>query len=213
MMKIITRDKWLMVIAAMGVVLYMGFTGYVVLNDKSMDYYVYLVSAHALVNGENVYTMPASAYERIAEQLGVVTHTGPYLYPTFTALLLIPLTYLPLRLGAAIWICLGGLAVLMSALILCSFTTEKRKQRTILATTIVFFPVLTSMNLGQVNPFVLLMTVLTLYCFRRNLNLLGGGDILAGYLVEAFCNGSHSSYDLAEKMENAGRFSAWFFGD
>jgi hypothetical protein len=174
MMKIITKDKWLMGISAIGFALYMGFTGFVVLRDKPADYYIYLVSSHALVNGENVYTMSISAYDRIAEQLGIVTHTGPYRYPTLTALLIVPLTLLPLRLGAAIWIGLGGLAVLISALILCSFTTERWKQRAILASTIAFVPVLTTMNLGQVNLFVLLMTVLTLYYLRQDRNVLGG---------------------------------------
>lgn len=163
-----------MAIAAIGFIFYMGFTGYVVLHDKPEDYYIYLVSSHALLNGENVYTMPASAYDRIAAQLGIVTHTGPYLYPTLTALLIVPLTLLPLRLGAATWIGFGGLAVLISGLLLCSFTAEKWKQRAILLSTIAFVPVLTTMNLGQVNPFVLLATVLTLDYLRQDRNLLGG---------------------------------------
>lgn len=173
-------------IAAMGVVLYMGFTGFVVINDRSTDYYIYLVSAYALGNGENVYTLPASAFETIASQLGIVTQKGPYLYPTLTALLVYPLSFLPLRLGASMWIGLSGMAALASGLILCSFTTEKWKQRVILLSTVAFFPFLTTMNQGQVNLFVLLTTVLTLYYMHHGRNILGGIIFSMSILLKPF---------------------------
>jgi len=186
MIKMLTNDKWLIGITVMGVVLYMGFMGFVVLNDRCTDYYIYLISAYALGNGENVYTLPASAFEAIAGQLGIVTQVGPYLYPTLTALVVYPLSFLPLRLGAAIWISLSGVAALASGLILCSFTTEKWKQRVILLSTVAFFPVLTTMNQGQVNLFVLLTVVLTLYYLHHGRNVLGGLIFSMSILLKPF---------------------------
>lgn len=186
LIRIIANDKWIMGITAIGLVLYAGFTAFVVLNDRPADYYIYLVSSYALGHGENIYTLPASAYERIAQQLGIVTGTGPYLYPTFTALLIYPLSFLPLRLGAAIWIGLSGLAALASGLVLCSFTTEKWKQRVIMLSIVAFFPVLTTMNLGQVNLFVLLMTVLSLFHLHQGRNVLCGIFFSMGILLKPF---------------------------
>lgn len=174
MIKFIANDKWLVGISVIGLLLYMGLTGFVVLNNKPLDYYMYVISSHALGNGENIYALPASTYERIALQLGIVTKTTPYGYPTFTALLIYPLSLLPLRFGAAIWIGLSGLAALFSGIVLCSFTTEKWKQRVILSSTVAFVPVLTTMNAGQVNLFVLLTTVLALYWLHRDRNILAG---------------------------------------
>jgi hypothetical protein len=172
--KFISNDKWLVSITIIGLAFYVGMTGFIVLNDKPLDYYMYLISSYALGHGENIYAMPASTYERIAQHLGIVTKTTPYGYPTFTALLIYPLSFLPLRLGATIWVGLSGLAALASGLILCSFTVEKWKQRVILVSTIAFVPVITTMNAGQVNLFVLLTTVLSLYCLRQDRNILSG---------------------------------------
>ena len=178
MVKLIINDKWLTGITIIGLLLYMGFMGYVIYNDKPLDYYMFVISAHALANGENIYALPASTYERIASQLGIVTKTTPYGNFTFTAMLIYPLSLLPLRLGAAIWVGLSGLAALFSGIILCSFTTEKWKQHVILSSIVAFVPVLTTLNAGQVNLFVLLTTVLSLY-FLHHDKYISGGVILS----------------------------------
>jgi hypothetical protein len=189
MFKSAITDKWLIGITAIGFFLYMGLTGFVVLNDKPLDYYTYLSAAYALAHGENIYVSPSSTYENIGRQLGIVTMLTPYANPTLTALLIVPLTFLPLRLGAAIWVGLSGLAALVSGLILCSFTTEKWKQRLILLSTVAFVPILSTMNAGQVNLFALLATVASLYCLRQDRNVLGGIMLSISILLKPFAIG------------------------
>jgi hypothetical protein len=103
-----------------------------------------------------------------------------------TALLIIPLTFLPLRLGATIWVGLSGLAALASGFMLCSFTTEKWKRRLILSSTVVFVPILSTMNTGQVNVFALLATVVSLYYLHQDRNFLGGMILSISILLKPF---------------------------
>lgn len=161
-------------ITAIGFFLYIGFTVFVVVNDKPLDYYNYIISSYALGHGKNIYELPASTYEQIARQFNIVTKVTPYAYPTFIALVIYPFSLLPLWLGATIWIGLSGLAALASGFILCSFTAEKWKRRMILSSTVAYVPILTTMNAGQVNLIVLLTAALTLYCLHQDRNVLGG---------------------------------------
>ncbi|MCG6534040.1 MAG: DUF2029 domain-containing protein [Syntrophales bacterium LBB04] len=186
MIKILAEDKWLLGITLIGLLLYLGFTRFAVLHDKPLDYYVYLIAAHTLGSSENIYTLPLSRYELIAQQLGIVTKAAPYVYPILTALLIFPLSFLPLRIGAAIWIGLSGVAALASGLVLCSFTDEKWKRRVILSSTIAFVPVLNAMNAGQVNLFVLLATALTLYYLHRGRDVFGGVAFSMGFWLKPF---------------------------
>ena len=186
MIKFITTDKWFMGIAVTGLVIYMAWTGFVVTTDKPLDYYVYVISAHAFGNGENIYSAIGNRYGDIARQLGITNYTSPYQYPILTALVVYPLTFLQFRVGAAIWVGLSGLAALVSGLVLCSFTDVIWKRRAILLTTIGFVPIFTSMHAGQVNLFVLLTTVLALHCLHRGRDLWSGILLSLGLWLKPF---------------------------
>jgi hypothetical protein len=151
MTKFITADKWLIGIVISGFVIYIAWTGFVVTTDRTLDYYVYVIAAHAFGNGENIYTAIGDPYSKIAQELGITNSTSPwylhYQYPILTALVVYPLTFLPLRVGAAIWVGLSGLAALASSLILCSFTNVTWKRRVILMAGVSFVPVLPSCTL------------------------------------------------------------------
>jgi hypothetical protein len=66
MTKFITADKWLIGIVISGFVIYIAWTGFVVTTDRTLDYYVYVIAAHAFGNGENIYTAIGDPYSNSA---------------------------------------------------------------------------------------------------------------------------------------------------
>jgi Glycosyltransferase family 87 len=203
MTKSVTTDKWLVGIAISGFVIYTAWTGFVVTTDRPHDYYLCVIAAHAFGNGANIYTAAGDPgdhlqqaivrndvqvyYRKIAGELGMnIWVPPPYQYPILTALVVYPLTFLPLRVGAAIWVGLSGLAALAAGLILCSLTNVTWKRRVIVAATVSFVPILTSMSFGQVNLFVLLATVLALSYLHQGKDTFGGVMLSVGIWLKPF---------------------------
>ena len=173
-------DKSLILVLLIGVVSYSGWTAFVVATDRPVDYYTYAIAAYAFTHGIDIYATPEEGYDPIATRLGITVFMTPYLYPPLTAMVVWPLTLIPLHEGAAVWIFSSGLAALGAGLLLGARADSAWKKRLILIASIGFAPTLASMYLGQVNVFVLLLTVYALRSWRRNSNAKGGGFLAAG---------------------------------
>lgn len=173
-MRTVLRDPWLLGILGLGVCLYAAWTVFVVLTDRPLDYYVYLIAADTLGQGENIYQAGPDTYRAAARRLGISTDTPDYLYPPLTALVVWPLGLLPLRAGAALWVAGSGMAALGAALLLAAPAPLNWQRRAIVLATVGFVPVLTTMHAGQVNAFVLLATAAALTALRQQREMQGG---------------------------------------
>jgi hypothetical protein len=164
----------------LGLALYSSYSAYLVVNDMPTDYYCYVVAAYAFSHGINIYPEPDETYYAIARQLGIPYVPTPYVYPPFTALVVWPLTLLPLRVGAALWEFGSGTAALVAALLLSADAGAAWRRRLILVSAIAFLPFFDTLRLGQINNFVLLLTAAALYFWRRHKEGLGGALVAAG---------------------------------
>ena len=144
------------------------------------DYYTYVIAAIALSHGQDIYVASLSDYAHIGMQYGVPCWGYPYLYSPLSALIAWPLTLIPLRVGAAIWIIGSGIAAVASGLLLGSQADRPWKSELILISTIGFIPIFSAMRLGQAEAFPLFFTALALYEWRRNRGFLGGGLLAFG---------------------------------
>lgn len=177
-----------------GIVFYGAWTVFVVATDRPIDYYVYAIAAYGLVHGKNIYAMTPNDYGLIAKKLGIpdVPEFGKtlvYKYPPLTAIIVSPLTLLPARVGATIWVFSGGLAALIAALLLGADADSAWKKRLILFGSIGFTPILSTMGLGQVNNFVLLLTAAALYVWRKDKQSIGGIFLGFGLWLKALAIG------------------------
>lgn len=179
MIRSMWRDRTLVGIVMMGAAVDLLWTCFIVATDRPLDYYAYVIAAHAFGNGIDIYKASEDVYNRTAHELGIVDYALLYMYPILTALVVYPLTFLKLHVGAALWVGLNGLATLASGLILSTFTAEKWKRYVLVLLPIIFVPILTTMHAGQVNGLVLLSVVLTFHFFRTGKELSGGGIALS----------------------------------
>ncbi|MBI5877740.1 MAG: DUF2029 domain-containing protein [Chloroflexi bacterium] len=180
------RDRWLVAIAAVGVVVMAGWTAFVVSTDRPLDYYTYVIAADVLSRGENVFTMAEADYTPVARRLGITNYAPPYRYPLLTALAVLPLTYLPLRIGAALWVFASGLAGLAAAWRLGLHAPQAWQRRLILLAMIGYVPLLTTMNAGQVNAFPLLCTAAALHAWREARDARAGAWLALGLWFKPF---------------------------
>jgi hypothetical protein len=144
------------------------------------DYYTYIIAAIALSHGQNIYLASASDYAHIAMQYSIPCWAYPYLYSPLPAIIAWPLTLIPPRLGAAVWIIGSGLAAIASGLLLGNRADRPWKSDLILLATIGFTPVFSAMHLGQPEAYPLLFTALALYEWRLNRDFLGGALLALG---------------------------------
>lgn len=178
-------DKQVIGILLMGLVLYGSWTVFVVVTDRPIDFYTYEIAAYAFARGQNIYGASEAVYATLASQTGVPGWGGHgYVYPPFTALLAWPLTLLPVRLGAAVWIFTSGVASLSAAIFLGTFSQPAWKRRFILLTSIAFIPTLAAMSLGQASVFVLFFTAASLYALRKGKPFLGGALLVMGVWIK-----------------------------
>ena len=178
-------DKQVIGILLMGLVLYGSWTVFVVVTDRPIDFYTYEIAAYAFARGQNIYGASEAVYATLASQVGVPGWGGHgYVYPPFTALLAWPLTLLPVRLGAAIWVFSSGVASLSAAIFLGAFRQPLWKRRLILLASIAFVPTLAAMSLGQASVFVLFFTSASLYALRKGKPFLGGALLVMGVWIK-----------------------------
>jgi hypothetical protein len=179
------RDKCLAAIFLIGLVAYFAWSVAIVTTDRPIDYYTYLIAAYALSHGINIYLAPSAVYNRIAIELGILEWASPgYLYQLPTAMMVLPLTFVPLRIGAFVWVFTNGVAALASGVLLGMGMGSAWKKRLMLLGTIPFAPILTTMSLGQANCFVLLLTVGALRLWDRRREALGGALLAVGVWIK-----------------------------
>jgi hypothetical protein len=138
------------------------------------DYYTYILATIALSHGQNIYVASSNDYAHIAIQHAIPCYGYPYLYSTLPAITVWPLTLIPLRLGAAVWIIGSGIAAIASGLLLGAHMDRPWKSDLILLATIGFTPVFSAMHFGQAEAYPLLLTALALYEWRLNRDFLAG---------------------------------------
>jgi len=192
----IARDRYLPSIIVLGILFYTSLTLFIIYTNRPTDYYIDVIAARILGMNINVYEMEARDYiilsQHVADKLGIQIQILPYylyIYPTLTALLIYPLSFLPVKISAFVWIFLSGMASIFSGLILCTYTTDVIKQRIIMIFMICFMPIWTSMSLGQVNVFILWTTVLFLYWLRLKKNIAAGVVLAFSIFMKPFALG------------------------
>jgi hypothetical protein len=144
------------------------------------DYYTCIIAAIALSHGQNIYLATASDYAHLAMQYSIPCSAYPYLYSPLPAIIAWPLTLIPLRLGAAVWIIGSGIAAIASGLLLGNRADCPWKSDLILLATIGFAPIFSAMRLGQPEAYPLLFTALALHEWRLNRDFFGGALLALG---------------------------------
>ena len=186
MQRVSRIDRWLVLILVVGIGLYLGWTIFVVATNRPVDYYTYLVAARALSRGENIYLASSGTYTTTAAQLGITTSIPVYRYPLLSAIVVWPLTQLPLQAGAFIWVFGSGLAALASGLVLGARARAPWQRRLILIATIGFTPILTTMHAGQINAYVLLATAIGISQWRGTCDVNAGASLAIGLWLKPF---------------------------
>jgi hypothetical protein len=174
-------DKSLVLIFVIGLFLYSSWTIFVVATGKPIDYYTYVISAYGFLHSQNMYLAPQTAYAAIARSLGI-SEWGPpgYVYPPLTAIIALPLTFLPLQLSTGLWVFSSGVASMAAALLLCKRDESRWRKRLILVSSILFAPILATLGLGQVNAFILLLTTYALSRWLQGKDASGGAALAIG---------------------------------
>lgn len=175
------RLVWLLASAWISILL--GWTAYVVLTDRPVDYYTYAIAADSFAHGQNIYR-DSGLYSISALRLGVPDFAPPYRYPLLTALVIAPLLGLPIRVGAAIFIFASGLACVAATLVIASRCDPTRKVLVVLLG-MVFVPFYTTLHAGQVNAFPLMFLILSLF-FLTKRSFLSGALFAIGLLFKPF---------------------------
>jgi|GEM_PF-2256967 hypothetical protein len=192
----IATDRYLTAITIIGIVFYTLLTIFIIYTNRPTDYYIDVIAAKILGMNINVYEMEAHDYiilsQEIADKLGIQIKILPYylyLYPTLTALLIYPMSFMSVATSASLWIFFSGMASIFSGIILCTYTTDVIKQRIIMIFMLCFFPIWTSMSLGQVNVFILFTTVWFLYWLRLERNIAAGIILAFSIFMKPFALG------------------------
>jgi hypothetical protein len=157
--------RWVLVAALM--LLYTFWIGYVVSRDKPLDFYVYYLAAGTFLREQNAYEISDLAWDNLAAEMGVTNYTRPYRYPPLTAGLVAPLTFLPPRVAAALWLALGAVAAAAGAWWLALALETPYRWALALGELLLFVPPLTTLHAGQVNLFLLASLMLALWAFAR----------------------------------------------
>ena len=173
-------------LAAVIILLYAGWIGYVIWRDKCLDFYVYYLAAYGFAHKVDMYAIGGNAavWTSLAQELGIRNYTTPYLYPPLTALLVWPLTFFPPRWAAFIWLMATAMAFIASAWLLGSAFPRSFGTILSLALLLFFVPPLTTLHAGQVNGFLLLAVVFAFCAFARRRYLWTGIGVATGVMLK-----------------------------
>ncbi|MDW8068959.1 MAG: glycosyltransferase family 87 protein [Anaerolineae bacterium] len=161
-----------------------GWAAVVVMANKGTDFYLYYLAAEALKRGQDIYSLDATEWQRLAIEVNVPHYVTPYLYPPLLATLIQPLTLLPPRFAFAIWSGINVLVVLITALWLSRWLADRWVVPWIFIGLAGYVPVLTTVYAGQVNLFVLLSVVAYLYALARGRPAGAGLALAMGVLLK-----------------------------
>jgi hypothetical protein len=158
------KDPVLRGLLLIGLLVHGALAAYAVRTDRPLDYYAYVVAARSFAAGDNAYRATLEGNAARARALHLPTEAPPYLYPTLTALVVTPLSFLPPRVGAGLWALAGVLATWAAtlALVRAAPAASRRRRLAFVALVVLFIPILSSLWAGQVNALVLLLLVLAL---------------------------------------------------
>jgi len=122
-----------------------------------IDFAAYYLAAHAIRGGEDPYVPAVLA--RLAAHAGISAHT-PYIYPPFLAVAIQPLAALPYPVAAGIWLAMSAAALMVALVLLRSILTiPDRVFPLVVAGAFFLPPVHHTLELGQINHFLLLLIV------------------------------------------------------
>jgi len=162
-------------------VLYAGWIGYVLRYDKPLDFYLYYMAAAGFGQGVDIYSLGADYTQKdmewaeLAQRVGVQNYAPPYRYPPLTAEIVYPLTLLPPRPAAAVWLLLSAAAFILAAWLLGRSSPLAWGRQLALLLLLGFVPALTTLHAGQVNGLLLLCLCWTLASLPQSPNRAGAG--------------------------------------
>lgn len=143
------------------------------------DFGSYFAASTALASGDRIYgaalAWAADGYW-IGKQAPSPTNSPPYVYPPPLAMLMLPLTALPIQAAALVWYSVSFLAVLVTSFVLARlFLGRSLLTFMVVAVLMLFFqPVRRNLSLGQVDVVTLCFIALGFMAFvRRRPNLCG----------------------------------------
>ncbi len=179
----LAQARWMhwLLIAAL-VILYGGWIGYVMLYDKPCDFNLYYLAAYGFAHGEDVYG--EVDWARLARETHVTNYAPPYRYPPLTAQLVWPLTFLPPRHAALVWLSATALAFIASAWLIGRSVESSLGVPLALGLLLCFVPPLTTLHAGQVNGFLLVALALALYAFTHKRSTWAGIGLAVGAMLK-----------------------------
>lgn len=148
---------------------------------RQVDFAAYYLAGQALRAGQDPFD--ATVAERLAAAAGIREHT-PYIYPPLLALVIQPLTFLEYPLAAVVWFVLSVLALILSVRLLLRFLQVPARLVPYLVLPVFFVPpVHYTLELGQINHFLLLLLVAAAVEFRSRREVSVYHAALPGLLV------------------------------
>ena len=165
---------WRVVIILL-VLLYAGWIATVLEHDRTVDFYVYYLAAYGFDHGVNMYAPPPGTWADLAVQAGVASYETQYYYPPLTACLAWPLTVLPARLAAGVWLVATTVAFGAVGWLLGRASRLAAGRTLALGLVLGFVPALTTLHAGQVNGLLLLTLAIAYVNLRRSHWALGLG--------------------------------------
>ncbi len=152
------------------------------------DFKAYYVASRLLDKGENIYNVELQQNE--TDLLGYMPDATYYLYPSFLATLLIPLSRLPINQAALIWNTIN-LLLLAGTVWLLSQTFDLRNRLTVYYPwfVLLFFlaaPTTIALRIGQANIATLFFIAMCLWADQRGAAKLSGFALAIAILLKIF---------------------------
>lgn len=150
------------------------------------DFTAYYTAARLIREKKSPYDGPAFWQE--AESLGF-RHDRPYIYFPLLAIVLTPLTLLTPQHATVVWFCTNAALLTLSAVLMI---TVLRLHESALAVaglmlaTLVFYPAIFSIFVGQANVWLLTLLVLAWYLAKRGTDVVAGIMIAFASLIKVF---------------------------
>ena len=166
-------------------VLYTIWISYLVIYDKPADFYAYYLAANGFAHSKDIYgAYGTDIWIQLAQESGISNYAPPYRYPPLTAMIVFPLTFLTPKSAASIWLVASALAFMASAYLLGATSQSVWGMPVAWGLFLFFTPVLTTLNAGQVNGFVLLALSGSIYAFSRNKPVFVGIGVAIGAMLK-----------------------------
>ncbi len=130
-------------------------------RDRMMDFATYYLASRIILRGVDIYQISPDDWYSIGADLGLSSHLAVYIYSPLLALLMIPIAVFPYPWAALIW----GV-VTVGAFVGAAWAFARRTELPawpMLVSLLIFLPVNVTMNYGQVNGLILLLTVMFLW--------------------------------------------------